>query len=120
MKENKSLFNWLVFDSKKKVEGFSQTYFSGLTTLFISEFLKKNIKKILVLKGVFNLSGKSINKFYLLNEINKIFKLQKIIINNPEPKTNKSLSNKKLKRFFCFHDPSWTKMLRDLKTCNFF
>lgn len=120
MRENKSLFNWLVFDSKKKVEGFGQAYFSGLTTLFISEFLKKNIKKILILKGIFNLSGKSINKFYLLNEINKIFKLQKIIINNPEPKTNKSLSNKKLKKFFYFHGPSWPKMLRDLKSCNFF
>ena len=79
-KTRKSLLNWFL-SQKKKVNGYDQAFFSGITSLELSKIIynlflrkKKHFNKI------FNVGTIRISKFLLLSKISKIFK-KKILIN---------------------------------------
>jgi len=109
------LLEWFL-NSKKKVYGYKNATFSGLTTLEIAKFLDIYIiKKNLVKSGLYHLSSKPINKLSLLKMIAKIYNKNILIIPKNTIKCDRSLNSKKLKKIVKYKDKSWHKMLIELK-----
>lgn len=93
--------NW-VLSSKNSINGFSNYYFSGITSLEASRLIFKILLSKKNIKGVYNLSGKRISKFSLIKKICKIYKIKKKIIPLEEPNIDLSLNGEKLKKMYNF------------------
>ena len=113
-----SLLEWFL-NNKKTISGYSFAYFSGLTTLEISNVIKNIILKNKFCKGLYNLSSYKISKYDLLQKVNKIYILNKKIIKNDKFKIDRSLNSSKFKKKFKIKISSWnnqiSKMFKDYK-----
>lgn len=110
---NYSLLDWLL-TSKKKINGFRECYFNGLTSFEISKIIYKIILKKYFINGLFHLSGKKINKFSLLKLINKVYSLKKDIKKVSKPKINRTLNNNKFKKYFSYKEKNWNILIKEL------
>jgi len=108
-----SLLEWFI-NTKKNVTGYSFAFFSGLTTLEISRVLNKIIKNNKFYRGIYNISSKKISKFHLLEKINKIYNLNKIISKDKKFKIDRSLNSLKFKNKFKINVSSWDKQISDM------
>ena len=113
-KTKKSLLNW--FLSQKKVNGYDQAFFSGLTSLELS----KIIYNFFVIKNkhfnkIINVGGYKISKFLLLSKINKVFEKKILIIKSSKFKINRSLNSLKFQKTSGYKIKNWNKMLFELK-----
>ena len=112
------LLEWFM-SSKKKVYGFKNSIFSGLTTLEIAKFLDHYIiRKKLIKSGLFHLSANPINKFKLLNLISTIYKKKILIIPKNNVKCDRSLNSNKLKKIVKYKSKNWEKMLTEMRLEN--
>ena len=114
--DNKSLLNWFLYSSKKKVNGYDKAFFSGLTNFEISNFICKIILKNNFHPGIFNLSGYKISKYNLLKIINKTYNSKKMIYKNTSFRIDRSLNNKKIKSKFKFKVKSWSLLVSQMKS----
>jgi len=102
----KSLLNWFL-SQKKNCVGFKKAYFSGVTTLELSNVILHLIKKKKFESGLFNLSGKKITKFTLLKLIKKKYKKNIEIHPDFLFKIDRSLIGKKFNKKFKIKINSW-------------
>lgn len=113
----KGLLEWFL-SQKKKINGFSNVFFSGLTTLELSKiiynyFIDKNFK--FGKKPVIHISGEKISKLNLLKIIANIYK-KKIIIKSVRVKrSDKSLNSDYFKSISNYKYPSWKKSIKEMK-----
>jgi dTDP-4-dehydrorhamnose reductase len=105
------LLEWFL-NKKKSCIGYSKTYFSGLTTLEIFNFLHKLIKKNSNIKGLVHLSSKKISKYNLLTKIKKIYKKKINIVKNINFKSDRSLNSSYIKKKLSYKVPSWNQMIK--------
>ena len=68
----KGMLSWFL-NEKDRVYGFSNFYWSGLTTLEIYNILKNYILKKRFKGGIFNVSSEAISKYDLLKLISRIY-----------------------------------------------
>ena len=109
------LLEWFL-SSKKKVFGFKNAIFSGLTTLEIAKILDKHIINKNVIKfGTFHISSKPINKYNLLKMISKIYKKNILIVPNYSIKCNRALNSSKFKKITGYNRKNWKEMLIELR-----
>ena len=109
------LLEWFLL-SKKKVFGFKNAIFSGLTTLEIAKILEKHIINKNVIKfGTFHISSKPINKYNLLKMISKIYKKNILIVPNYSIKCNRALNSSKFKKITGYNRKNWKEMLIELR-----
>ena len=109
------LLEWFLL-SKKKVFGFKNAIFSGLTTLEIAKILEKHIINKNVIKfGTFHISSKPINKYNLLKMISKIYKKDILIVPNYNIKCNRALNSSKFKKITGYNRKNWKEMLIELR-----
>ena len=86
----------MVFVKKKMCYGFKNAYFSGLTSLELAKIIYKFVlKKQLIKRGLYNLSGPKINKFELLNIIKNIYKKNIDILEENQFRIDRSLNSNK-------------------------
>ena len=110
-----ALFSWFL-NQKNNVRGFSNYYFSGLTSLELSEIIYKYfIKKNIFYNKIFNIGGKKISKYELLIKISKIFKKKIKIQKKTYPKINRTLNNSKFLKLTKYKVKNWETMLKNLK-----
>ena len=111
----KSLLNWFL-SKKREVNGFNNAFFSGLTSLEISQIIFKYFlkNKILYNKSI-NVGGNTISKYDLLSNIAKIFNKKILIKKFTDFKIDRSLNCQKFKKISKYKNKSWLKMLRELK-----
>ena len=86
----KSLFNFIKNNSDLRVPGYTQAYFNGLTNLEFSKIMR-DIILIDRPIGIKHIVGPRISKHDLLNIINRIFKLNKIIEPISQPISDRSM-----------------------------
>ena len=109
------LLEWFL-SSKKKVFGFKNAIFSGLTTLEIAKILEKHIINKNVIKfGTFHISSKPINKYNLLKMISKIYKKDILIVPNYNIKCNRALNSSKFNKITGYNSKNWKEMLIELR-----
>jgi len=82
--ETFGLFEWLRNNKNKEVPGYTNHMWSGVTTLYLSQFVEQIISKpeveIPPTGGLFQVASQPINKHTLLEIINEVFGLGKTII----------------------------------------
>lgn len=110
---NYSLLDWLL-TSNKKINGFRECYYNGLTNYEISKIIHKILFKRNFIHGLFHLSGQKINKFSLLKLISKTYSLNKSIKKKNFPKINRTLNNYKFKKIFLYKPKKWSILIKEL------
>ena len=113
----KGLLEWFL-SQKKKINGFSNVFFFGLTTLELSKiiynyFIDKNFK--FGKKPVIHISGEKISKLNLLKIIANIYKKKIIIKSVRVKKSDKSLNSDYFKSITNYKYPSWKKSIKEMK-----
>ena len=115
IKNNISLLEWFLKNKEKKIYGFSNAFFSGLTTLELIKIISKIIIKHFNLNGIYHVSSKKISKFELLNLINSEYSLNKNIIEKKNRFIDRSLNSTKFKNITKIKVSSWKKMIKEMK-----
>jgi len=93
--KSNSLFGWAINNSNKKVNGYINHIWNGVTTFYLAEVLYNIIKSNYYKPGIFHVFSKEkISKFKLLKLFNEIFNLNlQIIPYKTEHKCDRSLTS---------------------------
>ena len=111
----KALFSWFL-SQKNKVNGYSNYYFTGLTTLEFCEIIYKYfIKEKKLYNKILNIGGKKISKYDLLIKISKIFRKKINIKIKTDPEINRTLNNNIFLKLSKYKVKKWDTMLINLK-----
>jgi len=113
--ENKTeLLEWLLNQKNKRINGFANVIYSGITTTKMAEIVLLLINSYPNLNGLYNISSKSISKFNLLNLLNTTFKtkldIQEVYTNS----SNKNLISDKFFTDINLRQPSWNDLIVEL------
>jgi dTDP-4-dehydrorhamnose reductase len=106
------LLNW-VLSQKDIINGYSEAYWSGVTTLELAKAIEYFIQNKIIGLNLFHLTNnKKISKYKLIQTINEVFHLKLKIIANCEYKVDKSLiSSNKLNGY---QVPSYKDMIEEM------
>jgi len=106
------LFHWFM-NQDKEVSGFSNAYWTGVTTVELSEAINQSIQQNLT--GLYHLvNNQKISKYELINLFNENFKQGKIkVIKNIKYSVDKSLVNSR--KDFNYLVPSYVQMIKNMK-----
>jgi dTDP-4-dehydrorhamnose reductase len=108
------LFNWFI-NQKGKILGYSNAYWSGVTTIELAKFISDLLIKRNSITGVIHLTNNSkISKYELLLLIKKVFNLSNITIEEySKYHVDKSLVT--TRQDFTFGVPSYETMIEEMK-----
>ena len=112
-KKKYSLLEWFL-SSKNNVRGFKTAYFSGLTTLEISNIIYKIINKKKFITGLYNIASNKISKYELIKKINKVYSLNKAVISDDTFKIDRSLNPKKFNDRFKININTWDVQIKNM------
>lgn len=108
------LLEWFL-SQKKTCNGYTKSFFSGLTTYEIFNFLHYYIlNKKIYIHGLYNLSSRRISKYNLLKKISKIYNKDILIKKYSTYKIDRTLNSSVIKRKLSYTCPSWNKMLFEM------
>jgi dTDP-4-dehydrorhamnose reductase len=114
--ENKTeLLEWFLQQSNKKIKGFTEVIYSGITTVKMAEIVLKIIKFYPNLTGIYNVSSKPISKFDLLKICNEHFAINATIEMDNSYKSNKNLISDKFFNKIGIEKPNWSDLILQLK-----
>ncbi len=108
------LLSWFLYQ-KKVVKGFKNVIYSGITTLEIAKIINNFILPNNSLNGLYHISSRPIDKFSLLQMINKIYEKNIYIEPDYSVKSNKTLNSSKFKNETGYKPIEWEDALMDLK-----
>ncbi len=109
------LFEWLFSMKNRKIQGYKNVIFSGVTTLWISNIVYLIISKYQNLSGIINVSSKPISKYELLLKLKNAFQLNIKINPNYLIKSNKVLISKKFTEITGINSPNWDELITKFK-----
>ncbi|MBP4137811.1 dTDP-4-dehydrorhamnose reductase family protein [Flavobacterium geliluteum] len=106
------LFHWFM-QQKEGVNGYSQAFWSGITTIELAKVIHQAILQDI--KGLIIVAGKNkIDKYSLLKLFNRIFRNDALIVSeNSKYKVDKSM--KSLRTDFDYSVPSYEEMILEMK-----
>lgn len=109
-KPNFGLLEW-VLSQKNQVFGYSNSFFSGVTTNELSRLIAQLVSNHLLINGLYHVSSTRISKYDLLLKIREIYNLNLEIIPSGELSIDRSLNSNKLKLAIGYSPPNWDDML---------
>ena len=109
------LFEWIINNKEKEINGFSTVMYSGVTTVYMARLLADLIDNHKNLSGIYNVASKPISKFQLLHLINDNFDLGLIINFDKTVISNKTLNASKIEKEIGLQTPSWDELISNLK-----
>ena len=109
------LFEWIINNKEKEINGFSRVMYSGVTTVYMARLLADLIDNHKNLSGIYNVASKPISKFELLHLINDNFDLGLIINCDKTVISNKTLNASKIEKEIGLQSPSWDELIFELK-----
>jgi dTDP-4-dehydrorhamnose reductase len=109
------LFEWIINNKEKEINGFSRVMYSGVTSVYMARLVADLIDNHKNLSGIYNIASKPISKFELLHLINDNFDLGLIINDNKTVISNKTLNASKIEKVIGLQPPSWDELIIELK-----
>ncbi len=107
------LIEWFLAQ-KKECLGFINSYFSGLTSFEIYNFINNYLLQNKNISGLFNLSSDKISKYKLLKIVAFIYKKKITIKKYKKFRVNRTLNSKFIKNKLFYRNPSWPQMIQDM------
>ena len=108
------LLEWFLAQEGKRIRGFRQAIYSGLTTLVATRLIGDIIEKHKDLHGLYHVSSEPINKYELLCLAKKVFGLNIDIDPDDRFICKRNLDDTRFRQATGFVCPSWDQMLRSL------
>ena len=109
------LFEWIINNKEKEINGFSRVMYSGVTTVYMARLLADLIDNHKNLSGIYNIASNPISKFELLHLINDNFNLGFLINKDQNITSNKTLDTSKIEKELGIKPPSWNQLIIELK-----
>lgn len=109
------LLEWFL-SQEGVVNGYSRAIYSGVTTIELAKIIYKYILFNDKLVGLYNLSSDPINKFDLLNKINKVYRKNLTILREEDTVINRSLNAEKFRQITGYLPLPWDEMLWEMKS----
>ena len=109
------LFEWIINNKEKEINGFSRVMYSGVTTIYMARLLSDLIVNHKNLDGIYNVASKPISKFELLHLINDKFDLGLIINKDQNITSNKTLNPSKIEKEIGIESPHWNDLIVEIK-----
>jgi len=115
LSSNHGLLEWFL-SRDKSCKGYVNSFFSGLTTFEIFNFLHNYLFVLNKnLYGLYNLSSYKISKYSLLKKISIIYKKNILIQKDYSKKINRTLDSSLINKKLSYLAPSWDKMLKNMR-----
>ena len=111
---NRGLLEWFVSKRGGQVSGFTQSIFSGLTTLEMSRAVGMIVEKFKDITGVWHLSAEPISKYDLLNLINERLDLEITLEPDSKVKIDRSLDSSQFREYTGYAPPNWPNMIDNM------
>jgi dTDP-4-dehydrorhamnose reductase len=109
------LLDWFLSQGGKQIKGFTNTFYSGVSTLYMARFVKEIVKYYPKLNGLYQLAPQiPISKYDLLCIANKSFKLNVDIIPDDTQNHLPTLDATKLRNMINLKIPTWEYMMNEL------
>jgi dTDP-4-dehydrorhamnose reductase len=96
------------------VSGYTEAYFSGLTTTWLAIVIRNHVLPHPSLTGLYHVAGDRISKHDLLHLIRDAFGLQTAITPADRPRLDRSLDGRRFVSLTGFAAPSWPDMVAGL------
>lgn len=109
-----SLLEWAISQKGQKINGYTEAFFSGLTTIELRRLLWQIIESGEHYRGIWHMASHRINKFDLLTYINKAFDLHLEIIPDDSIKYDRSIDGSRLSERLGYAAPSWLSMIDEM------
>ncbi|MDA9272960.1 SDR family oxidoreductase [Flavobacteriaceae bacterium] len=109
------LFEWVINNEEKEINGFSRVMYSGVTTVYMARLVVDLIENHKDLSGIYNIASNPISKFELLHLINDNFDLGLVINKDQNIVSNKTLDASKIENELGINSPSWNELIIELK-----
>jgi len=109
------LFEWLYSMKNKKIEGYKNVIYSGVTSIWMGKTINHIIKNKIDLNGIYNISSIPISKYDLLVKLSETFNLNVDISLSSNIKSNKVLISKKFTEITGINSPIWNDLIVDFK-----
>ena len=109
------LFEWVINNKEKEINGFSRVIYSGVTTVYMARLVADLIENHKDLSGIYNIASNPISKFELLSLINDNFDLGLVINIDQSITSNKTLDPLKIDYELGIKSPSWNELIIELK-----
>ena len=109
------LLDWFIAQNGKQIKGYKNTFYSGVSTIFMARVVKNIILNFPNLSGLYQLApDKPISKYELLNLAKEAWNVKVDIIPDDEQVHNPTLDAAKLKHEINLIVPSWREMMNEL------
>jgi dTDP-4-dehydrorhamnose reductase len=108
------LFEWFLNQKNLEIKGFTNVFYSGVTTFKMAKFVLDIIDYFPNMQGLYNVSSESISKYNLLSLINTKFNTNVNILIDESKYSNKVLSSNKFYDLTGFQKPKWDTLVDEL------
>lgn len=108
------LLEWFIAQKGKKINGFRNALYSGMTTLAMAGLLDRIIHDFPALNGRYQIAGPVISKFELLRQLQAAYGLELEIAPNDAFHCDRSLRSEKFQSATGLSTPSWPEMIAQL------
>jgi dTDP-4-dehydrorhamnose reductase len=109
------LFEWVINNKEKEINGFSRVIYSGVTTVYMARLVADLIENHKDLSGIYNIASNPISKFELLHLINDNFDLGLVINKDQSIISNKTLDPSKIDNELGIKSSNWNELIIELK-----
>ena len=110
---NYGLLEWFL-EQESSCSGYSNAFFSGLTTIELARAIKEFIFSDRDLNGLYHLGGDAISKYDLLQIISKTYRKEINIIPENNFSINRTLDSALFKKKTGYLPPSWEEMIDNM------
>ncbi|MCL4496384.1 MAG: sugar nucleotide-binding protein [Firmicutes bacterium] len=115
IRTRQGLFEWFRHSEGERVQGYTRSIFSGVSTFYLSRLLWDLAEQFPGLEGLYQVATEPISKYELLLLIRSALNLHITVDPDDQVVCNRSLSPQKLYEATGFLPPPWQHMLQDFK-----
>jgi len=108
------LAEWFLERRGQRVPGFTQAFFSGVTTHALARVIGDVIAAQPGLSGLYHVSSERISKYDLLVRLNEAFDARAIVEPVDEPRIDRSLDSARFWQATAMTRPQWTDMIAEM------
>jgi dTDP-4-dehydrorhamnose reductase len=105
------LLEWFLAQRGKRIKGFKNALYSGVTTLYMSQLLSRLLRQHSKLGGRYQIAGPAISKYDLLCQLREALQLDVEIEADETFRCDRTLQSEKFTRRTGIQVPSWKEML---------